>query len=209
MSYDRGGDGLDPAVHGRRQPGSPASLRATRYDEPGYWNAQLGLHELLDGIHRADRALDHWEEQRPCGVTGLHVPGERLGDQRVFSESAKQRLVRDVVQDGDGGAYPTGYGRPIEQGVSAAGVARHDEKHECGPALDSVGCDDEKGVAPRRIPPLLRGKSQAVCGAAAGEGAPGYLLPRVSAVVLTHVPVQLRGRLSSASQESPQGHDQG
>ena len=58
------------------------------------------MRELLYRIHRARRALDHGQQQRPVRIAGVEITLERVRNQRILAAPVEQRLERHLPHDG-------------------------------------------------------------------------------------------------------------
>src|SRR5487761_1919419 len=121
---DQWHDGDDALVHGSDEPSRPAALGASGDHEVvySYIAAGFGGEELLDGIHRADSALDHGETDEPGVVFGSEVLDAGVGNDVVFRAAfvggvgEEEGLIWDHPELGDDGvgfgcnAHRTGVG---------------------------------------------------------------------------------------------------
>lgn len=100
---DHGGERFDAPVNGRREPGGPAALRGAGEREVLDVELPFFLAEGLDRVHRSNDAFDHRQEERPGGIFSAEELLEGVGDDLVLNHAAKDRLLRDLQQDGNGG----------------------------------------------------------------------------------------------------------
>ena len=59
------------------------------------------MSQLGHGVHRADRALGHRQQQRPFRVLGANVVDKGRGDKGVLDQSVEQGLLRHLAENGD------------------------------------------------------------------------------------------------------------